>query len=134
MYILTIATHFQYLLGFSKLHKQFYAEKMLKIPFFYQKSDINEKISDEFICLFFFSIPHVPENKWHSGKNGVFMKHDENVQLLLSNSLLSNDKNVLLSFNLQSNVQHEVSNTKMSNFNWFFFSFDEWSASTFALF
>ena len=47
-------------------------------------------------------------------------KHDENVQLLLSNSLLSNDENVQLSFNLQSNVQHEVSNTKMSNFYWCF--------------
>ena len=44
-----------------------------------------------------------------------FLKHDENVQLLVSNSLLSNDENVQLSFNLQSNVQHEVSNTKMSN-------------------
>ena len=43
------------------------------MPFFCLKSDINEKISEEFFCfLFFFGSPHVPEDKWHSQKKWVF--------------------------------------------------------------
>ena len=73
MYILTIATHFQYLLGFSKLHEQFYAQKVLKILFFYLKSDIDEKISDEFFCFLFFLVAHMfLKTNGTVRKNGIF--------------------------------------------------------------
>ena len=63
MYILIIATHFQIFLGFSKLYKQF-SLKNIKNMVFYQKIKLNEKISDGFFySLFFFSSPHVPEDK-----------------------------------------------------------------------
>ena len=46
-------------LRFSKLYIQFHAQKALKIPFFGLKSDINEKISDEFFCFLFFLVAHM---------------------------------------------------------------------------
>ena len=73
MYILIIATHFQYFWRFSKLPEQFYAQKVLKITFFYLNSETNKKISDDFFLFFVFSSsPHVPEDKWHSQKKWYF--------------------------------------------------------------
>ena len=71
-YILTIATHFEYFLGFSKLYEQSYAKKMLKIPFFHVKNEKKEKISDRFFFVCFFSSPHIPDDKWHSQKEWHF--------------------------------------------------------------
>ena len=59
MYILAIATHFRYFLGFSKMYEQFHAQKVLKMLFFGLKSDINEKISDEFFSFLFFLVAHM---------------------------------------------------------------------------
>ena len=59
MCILAIATYFQYFFGFSKLYEQFYAQKMLKMTFFCLKSDINEKLSEEFFCFLFFLVVHI---------------------------------------------------------------------------
>ena len=59
MCTLAIATYFQYFLGFSKLYKEFYALKVLKMTFFCLQNDIDEKISEEFFCFLFFLEVHM---------------------------------------------------------------------------
>ena len=73
VYILSIAIHFQYFFGFSKLHEQFHASKVLKMPFFDLKSEINEKISEEFFCFLFFLVAHMfLKTNSTVRKNGIF--------------------------------------------------------------
>ena len=43
------------------------------MPFFYLKSDINEKISDEFFCFLFFLVAHMfLKTNGTVRKNGIF--------------------------------------------------------------
>ena len=39
--------------------QNFHAQKVLKMAFFYLKSNINEKISEEFFCFLFFLVVHM---------------------------------------------------------------------------
>ena len=73
VYILSIAIHFQYFFGFSKLHEQFNTWKVLKMPFFYLKSEVSEKISEEFFCFLFFLVAHMfLKTNSTVRKNGIF--------------------------------------------------------------
>ena len=46
---------------------------MLKMTFFYLKSEINEKISEEFFCFLFFSVAHMfLKTNSTVRKNGIF--------------------------------------------------------------
>ena len=46
---------------------------MLKMTFFYLKSEINEKISDEFFCFLFFLVAHMfLKTNSTVRKNGIF--------------------------------------------------------------